>query len=171
MEIIELRHLSNMSQRKFGTFLGIPIGTIRNWEQGISKPPEYVFHMIINSIRRDKMINVETIKFVNMLNKLAELTENGIEKFSKASSGTYQTKLFFDEKTKDENSQYKVVLDACVIDDPKCEHHYVISYYDTDSNEYSVRVVIDEHNKPYVLVRLTVSEDEVIIENGRWYFA
>ena len=72
MDIKEIRQITRLSQREFSLFFGIPIGTLRNWEQGIAKPPEYVFNMIFASLRRDKMINVETIKFIRMLDELAE---------------------------------------------------------------------------------------------------
>ena len=63
MKINDLRNITQMTQRQFAEYFGIPVGTLRNWEQGIANPPEYVFQMIITSIRRDKMINVETINF------------------------------------------------------------------------------------------------------------
>ena len=74
MTIQEIRKLTHMTQRQFSTFFGIPLGTLRNWEQGIAKPPEYVFHMIATTIRRDKMINIETVKFIHMLDRLAALS-------------------------------------------------------------------------------------------------
>ena len=84
MKISDLRNITQMTQRQFAEYFGIPVGTLRNWEQGIANPPEYVFQMIITSIRRDKMINVETIKFVQMLDELAVLSKNGILPFENA---------------------------------------------------------------------------------------
>lgn len=165
MKISELRHLVNMSQRSFAEYFGIPIGTLRNWEQEISNPPEYVFQMIVNSIRRDKMINVETIKFVNMLNELAELSANGIEGFSKATSETIYTKLFYDDISSRENKRYKIVLQALLIDG-----HEICSYYDSYTNEYTIRAVVDEGFEPYIIVHLSESGEEIEIENGSWNF-
>lgn len=166
MNIKALRNCTNMSQRSFSEYFGIPIGTLRNWEQGISSPPEYVYQMIFKSIRRDEMINVETIKFLNMLNELAEMSANGIEEFSNATSETFREKVFYNEKKEDENGQYKIVLDACL----SPEHHDAVSYYGEYATEYTVRIVIDENDKPYIEVRLIYSGEEIIIENGHWYF-
>ena len=164
MSISELRHFVNMSQRDFANYFGIPLGTLRNWEQGIASPPDYVIQMIISSIRRDKMINIETIKFTRMLDELAELSNNGIEEFENATYETYHNKVFYDAK-----NDNKLVLDACIVDDPNCFHHDIISYY--ENNEYSVNVEIDEDEEKYIVVRLMVSDEEIIIEDGIWYFS
>ena len=167
-----------MSQRQFAEYFGIPVGTLRNWEQGIANPPEYVFQMIFTSIRRDKMINIETMKFIKLLDELAEFTKNGISPFSEATEETYQTQIFYDEKRLEGERGYRVVLDACILDDPDCIHHDIISYYDSHSLEYKIRVKFDEdieedEDEPfvYVEVELAISEDIIVIENGRWYFA
>ena len=171
MEIKKLRNYVGMSQKEFSNYFGIPAGTLRNWEQGIASPPSYVFEMISTALRRDKMINVETIKFLNMLDKLAELVENGIEEFGKATQRTYQTKIFYDKKTADENGNCSIVLDACVFDDTDCYHHDVISYYGDDTNEYKVQVAFDEDfNTPYILVTLFESNEQIIVDAQHWYF-
>ena len=170
MEISELRIFLKMSQRQFAMYFGIPIGTLRNWEQGISKPPEYVYNMLLASIRRDKMINIETIKFVRLLNELAEMSSNGIETFEKANQDNYREKIFYDEKSNDGRNGYRVVADACLVDDPKCYHHDIISYFDDISNEYDIKVIIDEDGIPYVNIAFIKSEEEIVIENGVWYF-
>ena len=170
MDTKKLRLLVNMSQRDFANYFGIPLGTVRNWEQGIAKPPEYVFQMIETSIRRDKMINVETIKFVKLLDKLAELTENGIEEFANATQDNYDEKIFYDVNSVDADGRYKIVLDSCLLDDPECYHHDAISYYKSTHGDYSVRVEIDEDNKPFVVVSLTESDEMIVIEDGEWYF-
>lgn len=164
MGISELRHFVNMSQRDFANFFGMPLGTLRNWEQGISSPPDYVIQMVINSIRRDKMINIETIKFLKMLDELAILSEDGIEEFEHATCESFCNKVYYDSK--DDN---RVVLEACIIDDPECIHHDIISYY--GSNEYSVNVRLDEEGEKFIDVRLFLSDEEIIIENGHWYFS
>ena len=167
----DLRGITKMSQRQFAEHFGIPVGTLRNWEQGIANPPEYVFQMIFASIRRDKMINVETIKFIKMLDELAQLSLKGVVPFEKATKETCGEKIFYDTKTVDGEAGYRIVLDACVIDDPQCYHRDIISYYDSDSMEYTARVMIDEESNPYVSVELLISGDTIVIENGSWYFA
>ena len=117
------------------------------------------------------MINVETIKFIKMLDELAELSKNGIESFDKASENTWRNKIFYDTRKPATEDGYKVVLDACILDDPHCYHHDVISYYDSDNYEYNVRIKIDEDSNPYIEVRLLISGDTAIVENGSWYFA
>ena len=79
MELKELRQALDMSQRQFASVTGIPLGTLRNWEQGLSEPPAYVYTMVINAIRRDLMINVETVKFMKMLDELAEKMKRATE--------------------------------------------------------------------------------------------
>lgn len=46
MEIKEIRMKTGMSQTEFAKHLDIPVSTIRNWEQGIRKPPIYVLSLI-----------------------------------------------------------------------------------------------------------------------------
>ena len=120
------------------------------------------------------MINIETIKFVNMLNELADLSNEGIEPFENATEETYRTKVFYDSRHFEEEEGYKVVLDACILDDPDCNHHDILSYYDSGSLEYKIRVKFDEDDEesgPYICVELLLSEEIIVVENGRWYFA
>ena len=170
MKVSDLRRVTNMSQREFAEHFGIPVGTLRNWEQGIASPPDYVFQMIFTSMRRDKMINLETIKFVKMLDELAALSQNGIEPFKNATEESFRQKVFYDVGELEEKGGYKIVLDACIVDDPQCYHHDIISYYDDHNLEYKIRVIIDE-DSAYIEVRLLVSEEIIVIENGKWYFA
>ena len=167
MEIKELRQTLGMSQRQFAAHYGIPLGTLRNWEQGISNPPNYVFTMILLSSRRDQMINVETIKFVQMLEKLAELSKNGIASFAKATSENWGTMAFYDTSKPDEDGNFPVVLDAWISDD----HHDIVSYYDSHSHEYTVRVNVDEGEEPSIDVKLLMSDEFVCIYHGKWHFA
>ena len=170
MKIEEIRKITRLSQRQFANRFGIPVGTLRNWEQGISSPPDYVFQMIFASIRRDMMLNIETMKFIKKLDRLAELSINGIVPFDEADQTTYHTKVFYDLRS-EEAGKYKVVLDACIVDDPKCYHHDIISYYGSDTLEYEVRVITFEDEEPYIEVKLLYSDDIIVIENGAWYFA
>ncbi|MBP3673022.1 MAG: helix-turn-helix domain-containing protein [Oscillospiraceae bacterium] len=168
MEIQEFRKLANMSQRQFASYFGIPLGTLRNWEQGIAKPPEYVLSMLIARVRRDKMINFETIKLMRLLEDLAVKTANGIKPFAEMNETNRDDFVFFQEVA-DEEGNFPVVLDAMVIDDPDCYHHDVISLCDSDTDEYTIRVVVDEVEGTYVRVRLALSFEEIVVEDGRWY--
>lgn len=116
------------------------------------------------------MINLETIKFVKMLDELATLSQNGIEPFENATEESFRQKVFYDVGELEEKGGYKIVLDACIVDDPQCYHHDIISYYDDHNLEYKIRVIIDE-DSAYIEVRLLVSEEIIVIENGKWYFA
>lgn len=170
MKINELRTITKLSQRDFAKHFGIPIGTLRNWEQGITNPPDYIFQMIFTSIRRDKMINVETIKFIKMIDELALLSNKEILPFEKATQFNKNDFLFYNNKIGNENEGYKVVLDSCIVDEPDIYHHDIISYYDSDNLEYKVRVFIDNETGPYISVFLLISEEEIIIQDGSWYF-
>lgn len=46
MDIREIRKQTMLSQAAFAKELGIPVGTIRNWEQGRSKAPAYAKTLI-----------------------------------------------------------------------------------------------------------------------------
>ena len=116
------------------------------------------------------MINLETIKFVRMLEEFAELSKNGIETFENATESTCCDKIFYDAETINDDNECLVVWDACIVDDPECYHHDIVSYYE-DTLEYTIRVVIDESSAPYVSVKLKVSEEIIVVEDGKWYFA
>jgi len=158
MQMVVLRQFLGMSQREFADYFGIPVVTLRNWEQGIAKPPEYVYQMITRCIRRDKMINIETIRFQKMLDDLAERSENGIEPFCNATEANRDEKIFYEE------SSGMIVLDACLIGD----HHDICSRY--EDGEYIMRVVFCDE-EPYVSIKMVESDVEIVIEHGNWYFS
>lgn len=170
--ILALRRLMDMKQTDFAEYLGIPIGTLKNWEQGRSTPPEYVKSMIIRRIEEDNALNVKTVKFIAMLNELAEKSKNGIEDFAAATQDTFEDKVYYNKKKADEQGKYPVVLDACIVDDADCYHHDAISYYGYDAaGSYAVRVVLDDNDKAFVEITFPHEEQDIVIENGRWYFA
>lgn len=115
------------------------------------------------------MINLETIKFVRMLEEFAELSKNGIESFENATESTFRAKVFYDVETINSDNECLVVWDACIVDDQECYHHDVVSYYE-DTLEYTIRVVIDENSVPYISVKLKISEELIVVEDGKWYF-
>lgn len=174
MELKELRQALDMSQRQFASVTGIPLGTLRNWEQGLSEPPAYVYTMVINAIRRDLMINVETVKFMKMLDELAEKMKGGLVEFAEATEHNRNDKLFYDKKTRDEEGRCRLVLDSMVVDEPDCFHHDVVSYYDDYvAGKYTVRAILEEEyaDEPYLEVRVEQSEELIVVEPGNWYFS
>ena len=46
MSIRELRSYTGLSQNNFAAMFGIPASTIKDWEHGRRKPPQYVINMI-----------------------------------------------------------------------------------------------------------------------------
>lgn len=54
MEIKELRSKTEMSQRQFAEYFGIPIRTIQCWEIGQRKPPDYIPKLL------ERIWNLET---------------------------------------------------------------------------------------------------------------
>ena len=45
-KIKEIRKKTGMSQNDFANFIGMPLNTLRNWEQGINKPSEWLVKLI-----------------------------------------------------------------------------------------------------------------------------
>lgn len=46
----ELRETTGMSQKAFAQMYGIPLGTLRNWEQGNNAPAPYVINLIARAL-------------------------------------------------------------------------------------------------------------------------
>lgn len=49
----ELRTAAKMSQKKFASYLGIPLANIQNWEKEIHTPPAYVVTLITRVMKND----------------------------------------------------------------------------------------------------------------------
>lgn len=118
-----------------------------------------------------RRIDVETLRFLEMLEELSALTENGILPFEAATEDNWGMCAFYDSSTKDEEGYYEVVSMALV--DP--EHHDIISYCNQSryANNYKINVFInenDEEQEPYIIIHFDDSEEWIIIENGEWYF-
>ena len=52
-QIKYLRSKTGLSQQKFGMLFKISAINISNWEQGVTKPPEYVVYML------ERLINID----------------------------------------------------------------------------------------------------------------
>ena len=50
MMIRELRSTAGMTPREFAAHFGIPVSTLRKWEQGESTPPAYVITLLARSL-------------------------------------------------------------------------------------------------------------------------
>ena len=46
----EIREATGMSQKAFAELYGIPLSTLRNWEQGINSPAPYVLSLISRTL-------------------------------------------------------------------------------------------------------------------------
>ena len=56
MEIKQIREKTGMSRQEFSDYLGIPRGTIRDWEQGVRKPTGYLVNLIEKVLRYEGKI-------------------------------------------------------------------------------------------------------------------
>ncbi|MDO4197709.1 MAG: helix-turn-helix domain-containing protein [Erysipelotrichaceae bacterium] len=50
MNIKEIRKRTNMTQKAFAEYFGIPISTLRKWEQNESRPADYFVELLIKSL-------------------------------------------------------------------------------------------------------------------------
>lgn len=57
MNIKNIRKTTNMSQREFAEYFGIPIRTIQKWERNGSVPPEYIPKMIEKILELEKRLS------------------------------------------------------------------------------------------------------------------
>ena len=55
-KIKALRAKTGLSQQKFATHFKISTINVSNWEQGVSKPPEYVMYMLERLIEIDPLV-------------------------------------------------------------------------------------------------------------------
>ena len=54
-----LRLLTGMKREDFADYLHIPLGTVRDWEQGKRKMPEYVYELIEYKVSRELISRAE----------------------------------------------------------------------------------------------------------------
>ena len=57
-----LRATTGLSQQKFGMLFRISAINIANWEQGVTKPPEYVEYMLERLIEIDPTVPKKEVK-------------------------------------------------------------------------------------------------------------
>ena len=53
MTIKEIRNLSGMTQVIFSEAYGIPLRTIKDWERGARKPPDYLCELLERAVKDD----------------------------------------------------------------------------------------------------------------------
>lgn len=179
-EIKALRRSTGLSQAKFAKRLGIPVRTIQNWEIGQMKPPNYVIRMIKTQLEGSGMINIDTVIFVDILNKLAKATktEDGKEwilPFSQCTSDNCNDHLFyddanpqFDEHDTNPPMRYEIMR-ACCLENGK---HEIISTYTSYLNN---NVTIQYHEEGYIEVvwwnefHDGLDDAYIIIRDGEWH--
>ena len=57
-----LRLLTGMKREDFANYLHIPLGTVRDWEQGKRKMPEYVYELIEYKVSNELLTEEEEEK-------------------------------------------------------------------------------------------------------------
>ena len=55
-DVKKLRESTHMSQAQFASYFGIPESTLKKWEQGARKPPEYVVSMMKQILKCEEKI-------------------------------------------------------------------------------------------------------------------
>lgn len=53
MKVKEMRELLGLSQNEFSKMYGIPRRTIQNWENDVSKCPDYVSRLLERAVMED----------------------------------------------------------------------------------------------------------------------
>ena len=56
MTVKELRERTGLSQQKFGDYFGIPLRTIQNWENGVSKCNQYIIDLMVYKLKNEGKI-------------------------------------------------------------------------------------------------------------------
>lgn len=56
VDIKELRKATQLSQQQFADLFHVPYSTLRNWETGRRKPPEYILYMICTILEQQHLI-------------------------------------------------------------------------------------------------------------------
>ena len=116
-------------------------------------------------------INLQTVKFMKMLDELAELTTDAFTEFGDMTQEQLEGEcgIIYDKNNSNENGGYKVVLDILIDEN----HHDILSYFEDycDCEGYSVSVMEDEENPADKWIQVEIDGEGIIVENGVWYFA
>lgn len=164
MNVREIRRAVGQNQKDFAASRNIPIGTLRNWEQGVTNPPDYLVWLLEREALGSMSVNWKSIKLMKTMDELAELAEAGFRDFDKATWEDKDTFILVDWEEADEQGA-PIVLDS-LIDEL---HHDAISYYDNLFDDVIFRVV-EQGDELFIVVKSLYTNDEVCIDGGRWYF-
>lgn len=110
-------------------------------------------------------MDFETIKFISLLNQLAEKSKNGYIPFSKATAKNKNCILYDDESTY--SNGHPIVYDTCIDE----IHHDIIDTYNEiyDPEGIVIRLVIEEEES---FINITCKYDtsiNIVVDNGTWY--
>lgn len=116
------------------------------------------------------MINIDTLKFVWKLNDLAEKTAKGFLTFSECPGrmADRTSCVVYDDTSYVPGVGYRVLDNMCAA---ICDLRHA-EYIDSKSWCFPAQIGVDKDGDGdlYVAVKFQNSEEEIIIENGRWYF-
>lgn len=110
-------------------------------------------------------MDFETIKFISLLNQLAEKSKNGYIPFSKATAKNKNCILYDDESTY--SNGHPIVCDTCIDE----IHHDIIDTYNEiyDPEGIVIRLVIEGEGS---FINITCKYDtsiNIVVDNGTWY--
>ena len=128
-------------------------------------------------------INTKTIKFIGVLNMLAEMSKNGIHPFSTATAADKDSLLYDDknpveigepwiigDKEFPSDSSYPLIADSLI----DTEHHDIISTWTEIYALECFEIVaqVGGEGDPHIVVTSGKDEDlYIVIEDGFWYNA
>ena len=110
-------------------------------------------------------MNFETIKFISLLNQLAEKSKNGYIQFSKATAKNKNCILYDDESTY--SNGHPIVCDTCIDE----IHHDIIDTYNEiyDPEGIVIRLVIEGEESFINITRKYDTSINIVVDNGTWY--
>lgn len=95
-------------------------------------------------------MDFETIKFISLLNQLAEKSKNGYIPFSKATAKNKNCILYDDESTY--SNGHPIVCDTCIDE----IHHDIIDTYEGEESFINITCKYD-------------TSINIVVDNGTWY--
>lgn len=118
------------------------------------------------------MIDIKTLRFIEMLQELAEATTAGFLPFSKTKDEDFRGITYDDCMGARRNSyrlEYPVVL-ASIFDGESQE--ITVPYDDyVPEEKYTVRAVCESNNWWVEIAIENESKKRIIVEDGKWFFA